>query len=168
MPQHDAVWHALSGDQKHGPMSRAQVMAYLRDGTLGGSDFVWRPGFEDWVPLREVRELSQPMDEGNPFVESIAGVISLVIWGGLLFGPGVLCWQILQWLKNGQWSPVPVSKALDYVELPYPDLEWQGVQKILDNLLDLPLSVVSFILAVSVFAAVAAAIDQLQRKHRQP
>ena len=44
-------------------MSRAQVMAYLRDGTLDGSDLVWRPGFENWLPLREVREFWKPPTE---------------------------------------------------------------------------------------------------------
>jgi hypothetical protein len=60
MSQYDAIWHALIGDEQRGPMSRAQVMAHLRDGSLGENDFVWRPGFEDWVPLREVREFWNP------------------------------------------------------------------------------------------------------------
>jgi hypothetical protein len=59
-PLHDAVWHALIGDQEHGPMSRAQVLAYLRSGTLKGNDLVWRPGFEKWLLLREVQEFWQP------------------------------------------------------------------------------------------------------------
>lgn len=54
------VWHALIGDEAHGPISRAQMLAYLRGGTLDGNDLVWRPGFEDWRPLKEVREFWRP------------------------------------------------------------------------------------------------------------
>jgi hypothetical protein len=56
-PLHDAVWHALIGDQEHGPMSRAQVLAYLRSGTLKGNDLVWRPGFEKWLLLHNALTL---------------------------------------------------------------------------------------------------------------
>src|SRR5579871_3079675 len=60
MSQHEAIWHTLVGYEQRGPMSRAEVMAYLCDGSLGENDLVWRPGFEDWVPLREVREFWSP------------------------------------------------------------------------------------------------------------
>ncbi|MBR0748231.1 DUF4339 domain-containing protein [Bradyrhizobium japonicum] len=54
------VWHALIGDQAHGPIGRAQVLAYLRGNTFDGNNLVWRPGCEDWRPLREVQEFWQP------------------------------------------------------------------------------------------------------------
>jgi len=60
MAQDDAVWHALIGDEEQGPLSHAQMLAHLRDGTLDGSDLVWRPGLNDWLPLRDVREFWQP------------------------------------------------------------------------------------------------------------
>ncbi|WP_018459718.1 DUF4339 domain-containing protein [Bradyrhizobium sp. WSM4349] len=56
----DVIWHALIGDEEHGPMSQAQVLAYLRGGTLTGDDLVWRPGFEGWLPLREIQEFWRP------------------------------------------------------------------------------------------------------------
>jgi len=54
-------------------MSRTQVLAYLRGGTLTGDDLVWRPGFENWLPLREIQEFwlpparSQPSTYGRPY-----------------------------------------------------------------------------------------------------
>jgi hypothetical protein len=56
----DAIWHALIDDVQRGPLRRSQVLASVRDGTIDGADLVWRPGFENWVPLREVREFWSP------------------------------------------------------------------------------------------------------------
>ncbi|MET4181728.1 Trp operon repressor [Bradyrhizobium sp. JR7.2] len=56
----DVIWHALIGDEEHGPMSQAQVLAYLRGGTLTGDDLVWRPGFEEWLPVRDIKEFWRP------------------------------------------------------------------------------------------------------------
>ncbi|MFK4720534.1 hypothetical protein ABIE89_001634 [Bradyrhizobium niftali] len=41
-------------------MSHAQVLAYLREGTLTGDNLVWRPGFEGWLPLGEIEEFWRP------------------------------------------------------------------------------------------------------------
>ncbi len=46
-------------------MSRTQVLAYLRGGALTGDDLVWRPGFEDWLPLREIQEFWLPPARGQ-------------------------------------------------------------------------------------------------------
>ena len=81
-----------------------------------------------------------------------------------LVGSAVVDWQVFQWLKTGQWYPVTLSAALEYLKFPYPDLEWRGVQKILDFLLDFPIGLVSFIFAMFIFAAVLAMLDDLQRQ----
>jgi GYF domain 2 len=60
MAESDAVWHALIAGEEHGPMGRAQLLAHLRDGVLNGSDLVWRPGLEGWIPLRSISEFWQP------------------------------------------------------------------------------------------------------------
>ena len=62
----EAIWHALVGNEERGPMSRTQVLAYLRGGTLTGDDLVWRPGFEDWLPLREIQEFWLPPVRSQP------------------------------------------------------------------------------------------------------
>ncbi|WP_458193813.1 DUF4339 domain-containing protein [Bradyrhizobium sp. UFLA05-153] len=51
----DAIWHVLINGAQRGPLRRSQLLMGLRDGTISGDDLVWRPGFENWVPLREVR-----------------------------------------------------------------------------------------------------------------
>jgi len=102
------------------------------------------------------------MDEKSSFLDGIASIIALLVCGPIFFGPAVLCWQVFQWLKTGEWYPVPVSKILDWNQLRYPDLEWRGLQKIVDYLFGLPLSFVSFIAAVGIFATVLAIIDHVQ------
>jgi GYF domain 2 len=53
MDGQEAIWHVVIRDQRHGPLSKAQVLQYLRDGTLTGSDLIWRPGFPQWKPVQE-------------------------------------------------------------------------------------------------------------------
>ena len=50
-------------------------------------------------------------------------------------------------------SGIRVSCALDYLSLPYPDLEWRGA-----------LSVVSFAFMWVVFGIVLAVLDELRKK----
>jgi GYF domain 2 len=58
--QDDAIWHVLVDNVQRGPLRRSQVLTGLRDGTFGGDTLIWRPGFENWLPLREVREFWTP------------------------------------------------------------------------------------------------------------
>jgi hypothetical protein len=62
----DAIWHVLIDDKRHGPLSRAQVLEYLRDGYLAGGDLVWRPGFSDWSQVNQLSEFWQPPSRGQP------------------------------------------------------------------------------------------------------
>jgi hypothetical protein len=61
----DAVWHVATDNVQQGPMKRSEILAKLRDGTIDGATLVWRPGFEGWLPLREVSEFSTPPPEGK-------------------------------------------------------------------------------------------------------
>jgi hypothetical protein len=60
MSQDDAIWHVEFEKLKRGPLTRRQMLSGLRDGTFGGDTPIWRPGFDSWVPLREVREFWEP------------------------------------------------------------------------------------------------------------
>lgn len=62
----DAIWHVVIDGDQHGPLSRAQVLAYLHDGQVVGSGLIWRPGFTDWMPMSEVAEFWQPPMRGQP------------------------------------------------------------------------------------------------------
>jgi len=64
--QDEAVWHVLIDNVQLGPMKRSEILASLRDGTIGGANLIWRPGFADWLSLREVGEFSTPPPERKP------------------------------------------------------------------------------------------------------
>jgi len=83
----------------------------------------------------------------------------------LLPGPAILCWQAFQWLREGHWTPLPVSKLFTYNDIPLPHVSWLGAQKIIDWLLDIPLSFVAFILGV-LMVVVLVVVEELVRKAR--
>ncbi len=44
----EAVWHIIVGERQEGPLTEAQILAYLADGGLAASDLIWRPGLTGW------------------------------------------------------------------------------------------------------------------------
>jgi hypothetical protein len=60
----------------------------------------------------------------------------------------VLAWQGFSWLKTGAWTALPVSSVFAYFEWPMPSTDWQGLQKIVDSLFDLPTSGAVFVLSI--------------------
>jgi GYF domain 2 len=61
----DAIWHVIiDGEQRSLLLSRAQVVEYLHDGQLIGSDLIWRSGFSDWKSISEVADFWQPPKRG--------------------------------------------------------------------------------------------------------
>ena len=74
---------------------------------------------------------------------------SLSDWGftvigcGLFFTICILVYQFYQWLKNGEWLPLPLYKPLQYLGISFDsllDLEWQGLQKFIFWILEQPLA----------------------------
>ena len=70
-------------------------------------------------------------------------------WGMAIIGLGlfstvcILVYQFYHWLKSGEWLSIPLYKALQYLGISFDrllDLEWQGMQKILFWVLELPIA----------------------------
>jgi len=91
-PEADAVWHIVINGDQQGPFSPAQIGEMLTAGTVDWEAYVWREGFDNWLPARDVEPLVQAITTGgdaggsgdtgaDPFGES-AGA------GGGLFGGG--------------------------------------------------------------------------------
>lgn len=54
----EAVWHAvLNGDQQ-GPYTVDQLRELMGQGAIDTETYVWRDGFEGWLPMRDVPELA--------------------------------------------------------------------------------------------------------------
>jgi GYF domain 2 len=60
MAGQEAIWHVMIDDKEQGPLTKAEVVDYLRDGMLAGTDLIWRPGFPEWKPISEVGDFWQP------------------------------------------------------------------------------------------------------------
>jgi len=60
MAGQEAIWHVLIGGKEQGPLTKAQVLEYLRHSSLAGSDLIWRPGFPDWKSVSEIGDFWQP------------------------------------------------------------------------------------------------------------
>jgi hypothetical protein len=59
MAEQKAIWHVVVDNQQRGPLSRAEVLEYLRGGTLSGGALIWRPGFAEWKRISEIPEFRQ-------------------------------------------------------------------------------------------------------------
>ena len=57
--EEDAIWHVIVDSSQQGPLTKAQVLEFLRGGILTGSDLVWRPGFADWKQVSEIGDFWQ-------------------------------------------------------------------------------------------------------------
>ena len=70
---------------------------------------------------------------------------SLVFIVPILFGLIVIGWQVYTWLRIGAWPSLPFSEAFIYfnvnlTNIYYPS-DWQGLAKIAQWVLNLPLSI---------------------------
>ncbi len=58
-------WYYARDDDKHGPVSTAQLKELARNGDLAHSDLVWRDGISEWTPARRINGLF-PSQVGPP------------------------------------------------------------------------------------------------------
>ncbi|MCU0661539.1 MAG: zinc-ribbon domain-containing protein [Myxococcota bacterium] len=58
-PASDNVeWHIVVDGTQQGPYTAEQLKEYITTGSLDLEAYVWRDGFADWIPAREVREFA--------------------------------------------------------------------------------------------------------------
>ena len=55
-------WHVAIGREKKGPMTAAEVVALIRDGSLNGRSYIWRRGFESWQHLEAVGDFNAALE----------------------------------------------------------------------------------------------------------
>jgi hypothetical protein len=93
-------------------------------------------------------------------LEAVLSLLALPI----LIGPGIVVWQVFNWLQTAKWKPIAVSDTLTYFEIPLPRLQWLGLQKIADMVLDWPLSVVVFVLWIALIVFTIAIIEERSKR----
>jgi len=65
-PDPNAVWHAVVQGEQQGPMTQQALEGLVKAGTLDGDGYVWREGFDGWLPVRDVPELAGMLTGGAP------------------------------------------------------------------------------------------------------
>jgi predicted Zn finger-like uncharacterized protein len=78
----EPIWHVVLNGEQQGPYSVSQVRELLAGGHIDAETYVWRDGFDGWLPMQEVGELavvfsappqeSEPPFMGNDLFASIA------------------------------------------------------------------------------------------------
>jgi len=59
MAADEAIWHVVAGSAQQGPLTKAQVLEFLRAGMLAGNDLIWHPGFTERKPVSEIDDFRQ-------------------------------------------------------------------------------------------------------------
>lgn len=65
------------------------------------------------------------------FKQWIDAIYALFTWTIVMAGVGLIFFQIIQWLRFGEWVPLSVLWALQKLHF---HVGWVGVAKILDNI----------------------------------
>ncbi len=81
--------------------------------------------------------------EDNPKTNKLSYCGNIIIGLGLIFTISILGYQFYHWLIIGEWLPLPFYKPLQYLGISFEgllDLQWQGLQKTIFWILELPLA----------------------------
>lgn len=60
--EQELIWYYIKDGQKVGPISLEDVHQLMQRRQLSASDLVWKNGLENWMPIKEIPELS-PLDK---------------------------------------------------------------------------------------------------------
>lgn len=59
-------WYVAVAGESQGPFSQQQILTGLKSGSYDQTTMVWRDGFSDWMPIRQVSELHSPSAAQGP------------------------------------------------------------------------------------------------------
>jgi predicted Zn finger-like uncharacterized protein len=65
-PAGDAIWHVVINGEQFGPYEPAQIGELLANGQIDWEAYVWREGFDNWLPACEVNELVTAISGSQP------------------------------------------------------------------------------------------------------
>ncbi|MEZ4287339.1 MAG: GYF domain-containing protein [Polyangiales bacterium] len=63
--ENEVLWHVVIEGEQKGPMTAIQLVALFARNELDLDSYVWREGFQDWSPLRDVPDLLN-LVQGDP------------------------------------------------------------------------------------------------------
>lgn len=86
--------------------------------------------------------------------KSLSIIVITFYAAGVISGLAILGWQVFYWLKNGAWLPLHFYDAFAYLGIDlknvYIQNNWKGLGKIVQWLLNLPLSIIIPIICFSI------------------
>ncbi|MCA9603738.1 MAG: DUF4339 domain-containing protein, partial [Myxococcales bacterium] len=65
-PAAEPIWHVVVAGDQQGPYAPAQLGEMMTVGTIDWEAYVWREGFDGWVPARDIPELVEAIT-GQPY-----------------------------------------------------------------------------------------------------
>ena len=73
------AWHYSVGSEQYGPVTLLELRGLAASGQLRPDDLIWKEGFADWMPLRDVAELGAVTRPGvaAPTASVASGTIAL-------------------------------------------------------------------------------------------
>ena len=63
-------WYYVQGSERIGPIEQQDLESLFHQGTLTEDSYVWRKGFDNWLHLKGVEELTYLRDSNNPTSQS--------------------------------------------------------------------------------------------------
>ena len=64
--ENDLQWYYSLGGQRIGPVSNAAITQLLAAGTINNGTFVWRAGFDGWIPISQTTLLRKIITKPPP------------------------------------------------------------------------------------------------------
>jgi|GEM_PF-1163308 len=59
-------WHVAIDGEQMGPYSKSQVMEMLGAGQIDMETYLWKDGFDDWIPLKDIPDFRYPQQTQAP------------------------------------------------------------------------------------------------------
>jgi len=84
--------------------------------------------------IREVKELERHKKQQERLNRIFGGTISLIGYSFILGAVIIFLYQVLAWLRHGQWMEIPISTILSKVNISISDVsqfQWKGVARML-------------------------------------
>jgi predicted Zn finger-like uncharacterized protein len=69
----EPIWHVVLNGEQQGPYSIPQVREMLAGGHIDAETYVWRDGFDGWLPMQEVGELAAVFSAPSELEPSLVG-----------------------------------------------------------------------------------------------
>ncbi|MBN1655193.1 MAG: zinc-ribbon domain-containing protein [Deltaproteobacteria bacterium] len=69
----DAIWHVVINGEQYGPYQPSQIGELLATGQIDWEAYVWREGFDNWVPACDVSELVEAISGPQAQMPAVSG-----------------------------------------------------------------------------------------------